>query len=136
MEEKRWRMRHRTTVAASEREKLQAYVKAAEDAIHGCDDVLNGSIPWEERVAMGTALSILKLLKKCKSKAELLNSSTGSTLKIEMSETQMELCGKCEAEIDFSRRVDFTLKDGTRVCEPCFVKETRRPSQPHQDWTN
>jgi|HubBroStandDraft_1064217.scaffolds.fasta_scaffold01108_11 hypothetical protein len=34
-----------------------------------------------------------------------------------MSEAQTELCGKCGAEIDFSRRVDFTLKSGSRVCE-------------------
>ena len=53
-----------------------------------------------------------------------------------MSEAQTELCGKCGVEIDFSRRVDFTLKNGTRVCESCFVKESRRPSQPHHDWTN
>jgi hypothetical protein len=44
-----------------------------------------------------------------------------------MSETQIEFCGKCEAEIDRTRRIDFTLKDGTRVCESCFVRETRRP---------
>jgi recombinational DNA repair protein (RecF pathway) len=50
-----------------------------------------------------------------------------------MSETRTEVCGKCEAEIDPMRRVDFTLKDGTRVCEPCFVKETRRPER---DWPN
>jgi hypothetical protein len=53
-----------------------------------------------------------------------------------MSEAQTELCGKCGAEIDFSRRVDFTLKDGTRVREPCFVKETPRSSQLHRDWAN
>ena len=50
-----------------------------------------------------------------------------------MSEFKMELCGKCGAEIDRSRRVDYTLKDGTRVCESCFVKETRRPKS---DWPN
>ena len=32
-----------------------------------------------------------------------------------MSQAQTELCGKCGAEIDVSRRVDFTLKNGTRV---------------------
>jgi len=31
-----------------------------------------------------------------------------------MTEDQTELCGKCGAEIYLSRRVDFTLKDGTR----------------------
>ena len=39
-----------------------------------------------------------------------------------MSETASEQCGKCETEIDPTRRVDFTLRDGTRVCEPCFIK--------------
>ena len=50
-----------------------------------------------------------------------------------MSEMKMELCGKCDAEIDSRRRVDFTLRDGTRVCESCFVKETRRSKS---DWPN
>jgi hypothetical protein len=45
----------------------------------------------------------------------------------EMSESQIDVCGKCGAEIDLTRRVDFTTKDGTRVCDSCFVKETRRP---------
>jgi hypothetical protein len=38
-----------------------------------------------------------------------------------MSKNQTELCGKCGAEIDLNRRVDFTLKDRTRVCEQCFI---------------
>ncbi len=46
-----------------------------------------------------------------------------------MSETQIEFCGKCDAEIDPTRRVDFTLKDGTRVCESCFVRQTPRPER-------
>ncbi len=37
-------------------------------------------------------------------------------------------CGKCGADIDSTRRVDFTLKDGTRVCDSCFVKGTRSPT--------
>jgi len=44
-----------------------------------------------------------------------------------MIEEQTELCGKCGAEIDPTRRVDFTTKDGTRDCGSCSVKETRRP---------
>jgi len=56
--------------------------------------------------------------------------------RVEMSEAQTELCGKCGTEIDFSRRLDFTLKDGTRVCERCFVKETPPSSQFHRDWSN
>jgi hypothetical protein len=39
-------------------------VKAAEDAINGRAVALNGNIPWEERVAMGNALSALWVLKK------------------------------------------------------------------------
>jgi hypothetical protein len=38
-------------------------------------------------------------------------------------------CGKCGADIDSTRRVDFTLKDGTRVCDSCFVKGTRSPKE-------
>jgi recombinational DNA repair protein (RecF pathway) len=44
-------------------------------------------------------------------------------------ESSEDRCGKCGAEIDPNRRVDFTLKDGTRVCESCFVKGTARPTQ-------
>jgi recombinational DNA repair protein (RecF pathway) len=53
-----------------------------------------------------------------------------------MNDPIKECCGKCGADIDFDRRVDFTLKDGTRVCEHCFVKETPRPSQHQTDWSN
>ena len=45
-----------------------------------------------------------------------------------MADSIEDRCGRCGAEIDPSRRVDFTLKDGTRVCEPCFVKGTARPT--------
>jgi hypothetical protein len=38
-----------------------------------------------------------------------------------MDETGEEACGKCGAEIDPTRKVNFTLKDGTRVCGACFV---------------
>jgi hypothetical protein len=51
----------------------------------------------------------------------------------EMSESHVDVCGKCGAEIDRTRRVDFTTKDGTRACDSCFVKETRRPKS---DWPN
>jgi hypothetical protein len=44
-----------------------------------------------------------------------------------VSESTEDRCGKCGAEIDPNRRVDFTLKDGTRVCDSCFVKGTERP---------
>ncbi len=46
-----------------------------------------------------------------------------------LAEPTDERCGKCGAEIDPSRRVDFTLKDGTRVCDSCFVKGTGRPTR-------
>jgi hypothetical protein len=38
-----------------------------------------------------------------------------------MIDSQTDLCGKCGAEIDSTRRVDCTLKDGTRVCDAGFV---------------
>ena len=53
-----------------------------------------------------------------------------------MSEEQAELCGRCGGEIDPARRVDFTLKDGARVCESCFVRETPRMMRPKNDWSN
>jgi hypothetical protein len=64
MDDKRWQILYRTTVLESDGEKLQAYVKAAEDAINGRAVALNGNIPWEERVAMGNALSALWVLKR------------------------------------------------------------------------
>ena len=47
-----------------------------------------------------------------------------------MREAQTDLCGKCGAEIDPVRKVNFTLRNRTRVCEPCFVRETPRQTQP------
>ena len=64
MDNKRGQIRYRTTVLGSDREKLQAYVKAAEDAIDGRAVALSGNIPWEERVAMGNALTALAVLKR------------------------------------------------------------------------
>jgi hypothetical protein len=75
-------------------------------------------------------------LKENATDASLMNPSTTKTHEVKMSEMQTELCGKCGAEIELSRRVDFTLKDGTRVCDSCFVKETPRPTQPARDWRN
>ena len=46
-----------------------------------------------------------------------------------MDEKIEEQCGKCGAEIDLGRRVDYTLKDGTTVCEACFIKGSRRPTE-------
>ena len=51
-------------------------------------------------------------------------------------ESQMDVCGKCGAEIDPTRRVDFTPKDGTRVCDTCFVKETPRATRSKNDCCN
>jgi hypothetical protein len=45
-----------------------------------------------------------------------------------MTDPAKEFCGKCEVEIDRDRVVNFTLKNGKRVCELCFVRETPRPS--------
>ena len=53
-----------------------------------------------------------------------------------MDETGQEVCGKCGAEIDPTRSVDFTLKNGTRVCDGCFVKETPRATRQKNDWSN
>ncbi len=64
MEEKHWRILYRTAVLESDREKLQTYVKAAEDAINGRAVSLNDNIPWEERVEMGNALSALWVLRR------------------------------------------------------------------------
>jgi hypothetical protein len=47
-----------------------------------------------------------------------------------MAELNEDRCGKCGTDIDPTRRVDFTLKDGTRVCDSCFVKGTKRPTEP------
>jgi hypothetical protein len=136
MEEKHRGKLYQATVSVSERERLKAYVKAAENAINGCDAVLNGSIPWEERVAMGNALTVLKLLRKSESNAESLNSSTARTPKVERGETHAYLCEKCGAEIDSTRTVDLTLKNEPRICDSCFVKEPLRPTQRKRDWSN
>jgi len=53
-----------------------------------------------------------------------------------MYELNEEQCGKCGAEIDSSRRVDFTLKDGTRVCESCFAQWTEKAPEKKRDWPN
>jgi hypothetical protein len=64
MDDKRWQILYRATVLESDSEKLQTCVKAAEDAINRRAVALNGNIPWEERVAMGNALSALWVLKR------------------------------------------------------------------------
>ncbi len=46
-----------------------------------------------------------------------------------MTEPAPDRCGKCEAEIDPTRRIDYTLKDGTRVCDSCFVRGTASPTR-------
>jgi NMD protein affecting ribosome stability and mRNA decay len=47
-----------------------------------------------------------------------------------MADPTKDLCGKCGAEIDASRRIDYTLKDGTGVCDSCFVRGTESPTRP------
>jgi hypothetical protein len=58
-----------------------------------------------------------------------------------MNKSRQEFCGKCDVELDRDRVVDFTLKNGPRFCESCFVRETSRPrtiqtdfSPRRQDW--
>ena len=46
-----------------------------------------------------------------------------------MADPTKDLCGKCGAEIDTTRRIDYTLKDGTRVCDSSFVKGTASPTR-------
>ena len=50
-----------------------------------------------------------------------------------MAQTTEDRCGKCGTEIDPNRRVDFTLKDGTRVCDSCLVKGTVSQSRPDRE---
>jgi hypothetical protein len=64
MDDKRWQILYRTTVLEPDREKLQACVNSAEDAINGRPVALQGDIPWEERVAMENALAALGVLKR------------------------------------------------------------------------
>jgi NMD protein affecting ribosome stability and mRNA decay len=59
-----------------------------------------------------------------------------SRVEVAMNEPNEELCEKCGTGIDPNRRVDFTLKDGTRVCESCFVKGTEKVAQKKSDWSN
>jgi hypothetical protein len=42
-----------------------------------------------------------------------------------MAQPTEDRCGKCGAAIDPNRRIDYTLKDGTRVCDSCFVRGTK-----------
>jgi hypothetical protein len=57
----------------------------------------------------------------------------GRNAAIHMAERIQDECGKCGAKIDVDRRIDFTLKDGTRVCDSCFVKGTARPTPASDD---
>jgi hypothetical protein len=50
-----------------------------------------------------------------------------------MAEPIRDQCGCCGVEIDGGRRVDFTLKNGTRVCDSCFVRGTASPGQPDKE---
>lgn len=51
-----------------------------------------------------------------------------------MSETASELFAKCGTEIAAARRLNFALKDGTRVCEPCFIKANARVVRESDDF--
>ena len=74
MDDKRWRVLYRTSVPESEQEKLKAYVMAAEDVINGRAVALGGNIPWEERVAMGNALSALWGLNRERARSTVVDS--------------------------------------------------------------
>jgi len=74
MDDKRWQVLCRTTVLESEQEKLKAYVMAAEDVINGRAVALDGNIPWEERVAMGNALSAFWGLKRERARSTVVDS--------------------------------------------------------------
>ena len=52
-----------------------------------------------------------------------------------MSERQIEVCGKSDAEIDPTRKVDFTLKGGTRVCRTGKRGDGVRPGSIYNRWT-
>jgi recombinational DNA repair protein (RecF pathway) len=52
-----------------------------------------------------------------------------------MAEPTQDQCGNCGAKIDDSRRVDFTLKNGTRVCDSCFVRGTPSPAHSDREWS-
>jgi hypothetical protein len=45
-----------------------------------------------------------------------------------MTDPSQDICGKCGAEIEATRRIDYTLRDGTRVCDSCFVFVTESPT--------
>jgi hypothetical protein len=74
MDDKRWQVLYRTTVLESEKEKLQAYVMAAEDAINGRAAALNGNIPRDERVALGNALCALRGLNRERARSTVVES--------------------------------------------------------------
>jgi hypothetical protein len=74
MDDKPWQVLCRTTVLESEQEKLKAYVMAAEDIINGRAVALDGNIPWEERVAMGKALSAFWGLKRARARSTVVDS--------------------------------------------------------------
>jgi formylmethanofuran dehydrogenase subunit E len=59
-----------------------------------------------------------------------LEAAEAATTEMAVNQPDEERCGKCGEAIDPTRRVDFTLKDGTRVCDSCFVKGTARPPHP------
>jgi hypothetical protein len=64
------------------------------------------------------------------------NRLTGRDLAMHFAEPAPDECGKCGVEIDARRRVDFTLQDGTRVCDSCFVKGTARPDRSAGYWAD
>jgi hypothetical protein len=46
-----------------------------------------------------------------------------------VTEPAHDRCGKSGTDIDASRRIDYMLKDRTRVCDSCFVRGTVSPTR-------
>jgi hypothetical protein len=50
-------------------------------------------------------------------------------MRVEISETQTELCGKCGAEIGFNRRVDFTLNNGRGIADHLWTMQAKTATE-------
>jgi hypothetical protein len=132
MIENNWLQLYRAAVFEINRSKLLDRVKAAEDAMRARAS-LGGQVSSDERISIQDAMAALLVLRRELAQSPLLRSRALRCVREEMSEPQIEVCGKCSVEIEPTRRVDFTLKNGTRVCESCFVRATPRPKN---DWPN
>jgi hypothetical protein len=50
-------------------------------------------------------------------------------MRVEISETQTELCRKCVAEIGFNRRVDFTLNNGRGIADHLWTMQAKTATE-------